>query len=166
MPALRVQIAQVPVEGTGYFYLENRAAGLVLDIKGGNPAAGTELQMYTKNGSKAQQFKPVAIEGKDYYYLENALAGLVLDVQGGNPAEGTKVQMWEKNGSEAQWWACPAFADDAKVSESEAPSQSRRLVVPVEGTGYFCLENALAGLVLDVKGGNAAAGTEKHMELP
>ena len=140
----------VPVEGTGYFYLENRAAGLVLDIKGGNAAAGTELQMYTKNGSKAQQFKPVAIEGKDYYYLENALAGLVLDVQGGNPAQGTKVQMWEKNGSEAQWWACPAFAR----------------VVPVEGTGYFCLENALAGLVLDVKGGNAAAGTEKHMELP
>lgn len=100
----------VPIEGTGHFYLENPLAGLVLDVKGGNAAAGTELHMYAKNGSKAQQFKPVPVQDTGYYYLENALAGLVLDVQGGNPAQGTRLHMWEKNGSKAQWWACPAFA--------------------------------------------------------
>jgi 5-hydroxyisourate hydrolase-like protein (transthyretin family) len=86
----------------GYFYLENALAGRVLDVKSSNPAQGTELHMWGKNGTQAQQFKLVSIGNTGYFYLENALAGLVLDVKSSNPAQGTELHMQGKNGTPAQ----------------------------------------------------------------
>jgi hypothetical protein len=113
--------------GTGYF--ENAIAGLVLDVMGGNPAQGTQLHMWPKNGTPAQKWTLTA-DG----YLENAIAGLVLDVMGGNPAQGTRLHMWPKNGTPAQKWASvvddagcqmlellpsiPALLDDLKLAQT------------------------------------------------
>ena len=124
-----------------FCFVECALAGLVLDVKRGDPAQGTELHMWEKNHSAAQQFKLVPIVGTEYFYLENALAGLVLDVKRGDPAQGIELQMWRRNGTRAQQFK----------------------PVPIDGTEYFYLENALAGLVLDVKGGDPAQGIELQM---
>ncbi|MEV6968368.1 ThuA domain-containing protein [Hamadaea sp. NPDC051192] len=67
-----------------------------LDVSGAGTADGTKIQLWTCNGSAAQQWSPV---GQTWRVL-----GKCLDVAGGGTADGTKVQLWTCNGSGAQNW--------------------------------------------------------------
>jgi len=62
-------------------------AGKCVDVAGANPADGTQVQLYTCNGSGAQQWT-VGTDG-----TIRAL-GACLDVNGGLNADGTKIQLW------------------------------------------------------------------------
>ncbi|MFI5912461.1 ricin-type beta-trefoil lectin domain protein [Dactylosporangium sp. NPDC051541] len=75
--------------------------GKCVDVAGANTANGTAVQMYTCNGSSAQQWT-VGTDG-----TVRAL-GKCLDVTGANAADGTKVQLYDCNGSAAQTWTANA----------------------------------------------------------
>ncbi|MFD0318385.1 ThuA domain-containing protein [Streptomyces flavalbus] len=71
--------------------------GKCLDVKGGATADGTQIQIWTCNGSAAQTW---TVPG------DNTLRALgkCLDVNGGGTADGTKIQLWTCNGTGAQQW--------------------------------------------------------------
>ena len=64
--------------------------------RGGGTADGTQIQLYTCNGSAAQTWTR---NGQTLRAL-----GKCLDVSGGGTADGTKIQLWTCNGTGAQNW--------------------------------------------------------------
>ncbi|WP_405934017.1 PQQ-dependent sugar dehydrogenase [Streptomyces longwoodensis] len=72
--------------------------GKCLDVAGGATGDGTQVQLWTCNGTAAQTWT-VGTDG-----TVRAL-GKCLDVSGGGAADGTKVQLWTCNGTGAQKWA-------------------------------------------------------------
>nr|WP_238419726.1 lectin [Streptomyces taklimakanensis] len=72
--------------------------GKCLDVDGGGTADGTRVQLWSCNGTGAQQW---TLPGDGTL---RAL-GKCLDVSGGGTADGTRVQLWSCNGTGAQRWA-------------------------------------------------------------
>ncbi|BCJ63703.1 ThuA domain-containing protein [Polymorphospora rubra] len=72
-------------------------AGKCLDVRSGATADGTQVQLYTCNGTAAQTWTR---NGQTLRAL-----GKCLDVSGAGTANGTKIQLWTCNGSGAQNWA-------------------------------------------------------------
>ncbi|MGC4772318.1 ThuA domain-containing protein [Micromonospora sp. DT44] len=73
-------------------------AGKCLDVRNSATADGTQIQIYTCNGSTAQTWTVTPNS------TIKAL-GKCLDVSGGGTADGTKIQLWTCNGTGAQNWA-------------------------------------------------------------
>ncbi|WP_405690128.1 ThuA domain-containing protein [Streptomyces sp. NBC_01185] len=71
--------------------------GKCLDVASGVSADGTQIQLWTCNGSAAQKWTV----GTDQTL--RAL-GKCLDISGGGTADGTKIQLYGCNGSGAQKW--------------------------------------------------------------
>ncbi|NUP21415.1 MAG: carbohydrate-binding protein, partial [Streptomyces sp.] len=71
--------------------------GKCLDVANAGTADGTQVQLWTCNGSGAQSWT-VGSDG-----TVRAL-GKCLDVSGGASADGTKIQLWTCNGTGAQRW--------------------------------------------------------------
>ncbi|WP_405099638.1 RICIN domain-containing protein [Micromonospora sp. NBC_01412] len=78
-----------PVRGLG---------GKCLDVRNGASADGTQVQIYTCNGSAAQTWTVTPNS------TVRAL-GKCLDVSGAGTADGTKIQLWTCNGTGAQSWS-------------------------------------------------------------
>ncbi|MEV1332671.1 ThuA domain-containing protein [Micromonospora costi] len=76
-------------------------AGKCLDVRNSGTADGTQIQLYTCNGSAAQTWSVTANS------TVRAL-GKCLDVSGGGSADGTKIQLWTCNGTGAQNWSAQA----------------------------------------------------------
>ena len=72
-------------------------AGKCLDVRSGATADGTQIQLYTCNGTAAQTWTRNGQTLRAF--------GKCLDVSGGGSADGTKIQLWTCNGSGAQNWA-------------------------------------------------------------
>ncbi|MGH3738566.1 MAG: ricin-type beta-trefoil lectin domain protein [Micromonosporaceae bacterium] len=72
-------------------------AGKCLDVNAANSTDGTQVQIYTCNGTNAQQWTT----GSDGTI--RAL-GKCLDVSGGSRENGAKIQIWGCNGTGAQRW--------------------------------------------------------------
>ncbi|MGI5246653.1 lectin [Dactylosporangium sp. CA-139066] len=79
-------------------------AGKCVDVAGANTANGTQIQLWTCNGTNAQNWT-VGTDG-----TIRAL-GKCLDVSGGSTADGAKVQLWDCNGTGAQQWAVSSAND-------------------------------------------------------
>jgi glucose/arabinose dehydrogenase len=75
--------------------------GKCLDVDGGQNADGTKIQLWTCNGTGAQNWT-VGAAGTTGTFTA---LGKCLDVSGGGSADGTVVQLWTCNGSGAQKWA-------------------------------------------------------------
>ncbi|WP_436494323.1 PQQ-dependent sugar dehydrogenase [Actinokineospora sp. HUAS TT18] len=73
------------------------AGGKCVDVSGANTADGTQLVLYTCNGTAAQRW---TVSGDTLRAF-----GKCMDVAGGATANGTKVQLWTCNGTGAQVWA-------------------------------------------------------------
>ncbi|MCT4353894.1 ThuA domain-containing protein [Streptomyces sp. Je 1-79] len=71
--------------------------GKCLDVADGASADGTQVQLWTCNGSNAQKWSRPG-DG-----TVRAL-GKCLDISGGGSADGTKIQLWTCNGTGAQAW--------------------------------------------------------------
>ncbi|MFE0923038.1 RICIN domain-containing protein [Streptomyces nigra] len=76
--------------------------GLCLDAAGGGTTDGTAVQIYTCNGSAAQQW---TVEGDDKgLHLRNVKALKCVEVAGNNAADGTKIQLATCKSTPAQTW--------------------------------------------------------------
>ncbi len=89
-------------EGT-YTLAPQCAAGLRLDVAGAGLSDKTNIQIYSSNGTKAQQFLFVH-KGDGWYEIISEVSGKALDVQGGKTASGANVQQYSPNGTDAQRW--------------------------------------------------------------
>jgi len=72
-------------------------AGKCVDVAGANTADGTQIQLYTCNGTNAQQWT-VGSDG-----TIRAL-GKCMDVKYSGTADGTRIHLWTCNGTGAQTW--------------------------------------------------------------
>jgi hypothetical protein len=70
--------------------------GKCVDVAGANNTNGTQVQLFTCNGTAAQSWTH---SGSSYQAL-----GKCLDVNAAGTANGTKVQLWDCNGTGAQQW--------------------------------------------------------------
>ncbi|MER7575890.1 ricin-type beta-trefoil lectin domain protein [Streptomyces sp. NPDC126514] len=71
--------------------------GKCLDVAQSSTADGTQIQLWTCNGTGAQRWTLSADKTVRAF-------SKCLDVSGGNTADGTKIQLWTCNGSGAQVW--------------------------------------------------------------
>ncbi|MFF8597630.1 ricin-type beta-trefoil lectin domain protein [Streptomyces sp. NPDC015232] len=78
------------------------AKGKCLDVQGGGKNNGTPVQVYTCNGSAAQQW--LLEPGNGGLQLRNVNSYKCLDVNGNNAANGTKIQIVTCNSTPAQMW--------------------------------------------------------------
>jgi hypothetical protein len=108
-------------------------SSMVLDISGGSASAGANAQIYTANGSAAQQFYVHAVGDKTYLLICIA-SGKVLEAVGSS--SGANVRQNAYSGAANQKWK---FHQD--------------------GNGYYTLVSVSSGLVLDVSGGGTSNGT-------
>ncbi|WP_405009866.1 ricin-type beta-trefoil lectin domain protein [Kitasatospora sp. NBC_01539] len=74
--------------------------GKCVDVAGANSANGTKVDLYTCNGTTAQQWTHT---GSTFRAL-----GKCLDVAAAGTADGTKVQVYDCNGTNAQAWTTGA----------------------------------------------------------
>jgi glucosylceramidase len=90
-----------PGGGTGQI---TGLAGKCMDVAGANSADSTPVQLYSCNGTAAQQWTRAG-DG-----TLRAL-GKCLDVSAGSTADGARVQLYSCNGSGAQQWTYTASRD-------------------------------------------------------
>lgn len=88
------QIAELAVSTTGPV---TGYQGLCMDVRGANDADTTPIQVYTCNGTIAQQW---TVSGGGTLQA----LGKCLDVQWGGASSGTPVQLYTCNGTGAQQW--------------------------------------------------------------
>ncbi len=112
----------------------------VLDIAGNSDADGARAQLYTANGTTAQEFEVTytkTVDGTAYYTVTSVRSGKALDVEGGATADGTRVQQYTANGTDAQLWALESTGTD----------------------GSYALVSKTSGKALDITGGSSEDGT-------
>ena len=106
-----------------------------LDIYGGYTNNGTNLQIWHRNNTAAQNFEVKHI-GNGWYTIINQNSGKAIDAQNGRTASGTNVWQYQVNNTDAQIWK----------------------IVPAEDNNYYIINKA-SGLYLDVNLAIAADGT-------
>ena len=84
--------------GTGRTGAITGNGGKCVDVNGANTADGTHVQLWTCNGTTAQQWTWNTGDS-----TIRAL-GKCMDITSGGTANGTKVQLWTCNGTGAQVW--------------------------------------------------------------
>lgn len=126
--------------GNYYINVRSKVASSV-DIPGGSAADSTAIQLYSGNGSKAQQFT-FTRQSDGSYEIVNVNSGKALDVRNGVAENNAIVQQYSRNNSQAQRW----FIRDS-------------------GAGYY-LQSAFGNWVLDLSGGNTANGAAIRLYTP
>ena len=126
--------------GNYYINVRSKVASSV-DIPGGSAADSTAIQLYSGNGSKAQQFT-FTRQSDGSYEIVNVNSGKALDVCNGVAENNAIVQKYSRNNSQAQRW----FIRDS-------------------GAGYY-LQSALGNWVLDLSSGNTANGAAIRLYTP
>lgn len=128
------------IDSNGIEFVSADDQDLSLDVKGGNFASTSNVQVHSSNGSAAQRFRlratSATIDNGTYFIRMASQAGSVLDVSGGSYSDGANVQIWQNNDSGAQKW-----------------NFSRN------GDGSYNIVNAASGKALDVKDAAASSGT-------
>lgn len=126
--------------GDYYINVRSKVASSV-DIPGASGTDSTTIQLYSGNGSKAQQFT-FTKQSDGSYVIINVNSGKALDVRNGAAGNNAVVQQYSANGTNAQRW----FIRDS-------------------GAGYY-LQSALGNWVLDLSGGNTANGAAIRLYTP
>lgn len=128
------------IDSNGIEFVSADDQDLSLDVKGGNFASTSNIQVHSSNASAAQRFRlratSATIDNGTYFIRMASRAGSVLDVSGGSHSDGANVQIWQNNDSGAQKW-----------------NFSRN------GDGSYNIVNAASGKALDVKDAAASSGT-------
>lgn len=89
--------------GSGYYKLQPlNAPTKAMDVSGGSSANGTQIQIYSANGSAAQKWKITDVGGGYYTFSPGNATSSVLDLNNAGTANGTKVQIYTSNGTNAQ----------------------------------------------------------------
>ena len=90
---------RLPDDNHAYVLLNH--SGYALDIEGGETNKGTNVRLWERNDSRAQQFR-IVMAPDGYYYLLNEKSGKMLDVSGGKNNHGDNMQIWVANSDKAQ----------------------------------------------------------------
>ncbi|WP_405148808.1 RICIN domain-containing protein [Sphaerisporangium sp. NBC_01403] len=85
------------------FTLTNTGTGKVLDVNGGDPTVGLQLQQWSANGGNNQLWylRPT---GDGYFTIVSRDSGLVADVYGLATEDGARVVQWTATGGVNQQW--------------------------------------------------------------
>ena len=101
-------------------------SAFVLDVSAGGTTAGTNVQVWTANGSDAQRWAMVPVpcmtDGGTYAVVSALDQDIVLDVAGGSTANGARVQTYAWNGTPAQVFRAVVDASTTLVSLVNAGS--------------------------------------------
>lgn len=119
----------------GTYKLINVNSGKALDVAGAGTTPGTNVQIWTDNGTGAQKWT-LYRNADGSYKLINVNSALALDVAGSGTSDGTNVQVWTDLGNGAQKWNIIRNAD-----------------------GSYKLINVNSGKALDVSSSGTADGT-------
>lgn len=126
--------------GESYYQIVNVKSGLVLDVLGANPQAGANVQIYSSNGTAAQQWllkKWDRVIADGAYTIASALdPAYVVDIAGASGNDCVAAQIYKSNGTLAQMFA----------------------INYDEYSGYYTLTNYGSGKTIDVSGGSTNAG--------
>ena len=87
--------------GNGYYKIEVRHSGKVLDVVSASKLNGTKIQQYESNGTDAQQWI-IKDAGNGCYNIISKCNGLYLDITNSKAVNGAKMQVYEKNSSDTQ----------------------------------------------------------------
>ena len=109
-------------------------SSMVLDVSAASTSNGANVQLYSWNGTTAQQWM-VSHDEKGYVTLTNVCSGKAADVNSGNASSGTNIWQYALNRSEAQKW----------------------IAVP-DGNGYRLYSALGSGEVIDVSGAGTYNG--------
>lgn len=135
----KMPVVSVP-DGNYFINVRFKVASSV-DIPGASTSDSATIQLYSGNGSKAQQFK-FSKQSDGSYVITNVNSDKALDVRGAAAGNNSVVQQYTINGTNAQRW----FIRDS-------------------GAGYY-LQSALGNWVLDLSGGNTSNGTAIRLYAP
>ncbi len=106
-PAQKWKLEKVEIlEDGNYMIVSALDNNKVLDISGGAEGAknGTNIQLWQKNNSKAQEWKVTYNKEDDTYTLVNPYTKRALDVNRADIVNGTNIQLWETHETCAQRW--------------------------------------------------------------
>jgi glucose/arabinose dehydrogenase len=92
------------VSGTIYEMEPQHEAGQRLDVRGGNAANGTLVDMFQRHGGLNQQFKFINISGDLYYIEPQSAVGKVLGVVGESTLENALVDIFDNRKQANQRW--------------------------------------------------------------
>lgn len=107
---------------------------LTLDVAGGTLASGSNIQIYTSNGTNAQKFH--IVWNGNGYVITAARSEYAVEGKWGGMVNETNVWIYEANGTTGQTWK-------AEIADG----------------GGIIFRNALSGLALDVQWATASSGT-------
>lgn len=123
----------------GYYTIASAlGANKTLDVANGTLSNGSNVQIYTSNGTNAQKFK-ITKSGNGYVITAGS-SDFALDAKYGGKGNGTNIQLYIKNGTAAQLWK-------AKISDG----------------GGIVFVNVGSGRVLDVNAGQAKDGANVQL---
>lgn len=175
------------IDSNGIEFVSADDQDLSLDVKGGNFASSSNVQVYTSNDSAAQRFRlrstSADVANGTYFIRMASRANSVLDVSGGSSADGANVQIWQNNDTGAQKWnfsrnvdgsytivnAASGKALDVKDAAASSGTNIQQWSRNGSAAQRWCIEYVSGGFrlssalntafVIDVSGGNAANGT-------
>ena len=112
--AQRFRMEPVGLLADECYELCDAASGRFLDVEGGSPYDGANVQLYDGNGTIAQAWI-AADQGDGWYTLVNNGSSKALDVADGSSLAGANVQQCTPNGTDAQLWKPDLRADGSMV---------------------------------------------------
>ena len=98
------ELAVRELQADDEFYIVNVGNNKVIDVSGGNCADGTNIHLWTRNGTPAQRFR----FGPDGTIF-NPGCNKVLDISGGSCETGTNILLWTPNGGDNQKFQINGF---------------------------------------------------------
>jgi len=113
------QIYTLTHVGNNWYTITNRHSGLVLNVKGGENAAGARLWMYENDGTAACHFRFRKFDNSGNYIIEARVGDKVVDLDNNVIANTTKVHLWNYHeGASARWNLLPVSASSASAGVS------------------------------------------------
>ncbi|HIT52248.1 MAG TPA: RICIN domain-containing protein [Candidatus Aveggerthella excrementigallinarum] len=126
----KAQQFQVAFDSDGYCTLTNVGSGKVVEVEGGVPKSGANIQQNEYNGSDEQKWLLRENENGSFAIVSKLSEDLALDIDGSGEENCTNVQLYSANGTKAQQFSFLDVAPDVPVSDEIEP-------------GAYCIESVL-----------------------
>ena len=137
-------------EGNGYYSIRSaRNSNMALDVTGGSAKDGTNIGVYSYNGSDAQLFSFEKTDGSRIlpngnYALQSSLdTKMAVEIANNSKDNAANVQLGTYNNKNKQ-----------------------KYYISYGGNGYYYIKNVRSGKCLDVAGGSSARGTNVWQYTP
>ena len=113
----------------GYFKLENKLSGKVLDVSLGAEANGTQVHVWDYIGKDNQLWR-IVDAGKGYFKLVSKQSGKVLDIVDIAAVNGARVQIWEDVNGADQLWKLTAYKAPKAAKPARKTGEKKAVKAP------------------------------------